>query len=138
MKKYECKWACKKNVAVHTDSCCLLGLCMARARSEGTAGWQKAPLESRGSLQNLGVGFLSPLAQLLFYTRFTSLKCKTLKAFVLLNIPKIYPLTPGENSVMNLCIHTAFCDAFKNRSSAVLKRRLSECVYLKPLNFHCR
>lgn len=137
MKKYsESEHA--RRMQLCTDSCSLLGLCMVRTNSEGTAGWQKAPPESRGSLQNLDVGFLSPLVQLLFYIRFTSLKCKTLKAFVLLNIPKIYPLTLGENSVMNLCIHTPFCDAFKNRSSAALKGRLSECEYLKLLNFHCR
>ena len=61
-------------------------------------------LNPGGLCKTLGVGFPGSLAQLLFYMCSRSLKSKTLKSFVLLNVPKVHPLTLGENSVMNLYI----------------------------------
>lgn len=49
-------WQVKSN-QLCTHSCSLLGLCMVKDCSESTAGWQKAPAESKESLQNRGSGF---------------------------------------------------------------------------------
>lgn len=56
--------------------------------------------------RTLGVSFPGSLAQLLFYMCSTILKCKTLKSFVLLNVPKVHPL--------------AFYDAFKRYRNNLL------------------
>lgn len=66
-----------------------------------------------------------------FFMCSTGLKYKTLKSFVLLNVPKVHPLTLRENSVMNLYICKAFCDAFKKYWDHLLclkAERFSECV----------
>lgn len=123
-------------------SCPLLGLYMARADSEHPAGWHKAAAASTGTLQKPGSGFPRLLGTAVFYMCSKRLKCKTLKAFVLLNVSKVHPLMLGENSVMNLYICKAFCEAFKKRFSAVLKGKdwVNVCLknkHLKLLNFHC-
>lgn len=60
------------------------------------------------SLQNLESEFPRLLGTVAFLYVLYKQKCKTL-----LNDPRVHPLTLGETSVINLCIHKSICIAFK-------------------------